>query len=254
MDFYGRTALIKAKDIKFSYRDSPNFQLQCCSFNASPSKLTCVIGGNGSGKSTLLKVLCGLVSPYAGSIHLNNILITEYTTRSLHRLVGWIDSSISLSLVENLYVNDHFAVSLLAAGKKIPLFYRYLDINSISEKSYFYRYLSALKDKQIANLSAGQRQNLTIALTFILSKKIILADEGTSNLDIYHSRQFFTTMQTIAENRSATVVVVTHDILLASEFADRLYFVKNGIVERIDCDKEHVGKRIKICKSIIINE
>lgn len=242
--------MIEAKDILFKYKKKSKFTLKCSSFIAKPSEITCIIGSNGGGKSTLLKVLGGLVNLKYGTINLEKKELNKYSIKGLHHLIGWIDASISLSLVENLFVKDHLALAFLAAGEKIPFFYRYLDISSNNK---LFKYLKDIKNNQIGKLSSGQRQNLTIVIAQLLRKKIILADESTSNLDIFHSKQFFITMKEISESNDSSIVIVTHDILLASEFADSLYYVKDGIVDKIDIDKKNTDDRIKICKSIIFD-
>jgi len=244
--------LINANNIKFAYNDSSNFKLDCSEFLAEPSKLTCIIGGNGSGKSTLLKIFGRKITPHKGSIYIDNKNINDYDFNKISDLIGWIDPSLSTSLVEELYVLDHYALTLYASGHKIPFFYRRL--KNIQKKNEFIPNQIILKQinnlilKKVGNLSAGQKQNLSITLASIMSKKILLSDESTSNLDVYYSQQFFETMKAIATENSSTIIIVTHDILLASEFSDALYFIDNGKVQKIDINNICIDERINNCK------
>jgi iron complex transport system ATP-binding protein len=246
--------MISVQNLEFSYDEKSNFTLRCDEFIAQPSKLTCVIGRNGSGKSTMLKLIGRILEPVRGTITLKGKNITAYTNKEIRELIGWIDSSMFNALVEELYVLDHLALALYLSNVKIPFFYRNIEFNNfLDTKSNSNNILNELLNSKIGNLSSGQRQNVTIALTSLAENKILLTDESTANLDIYYSRLFFKKMKKISKLNSSTVVIITHDILLAAEFGDEIYFIDEGNIYKINFEDDDITSRIKRCKSKIIS-
>jgi len=100
--------------------------------------------------------------------------------------------------------------------------------------------------RRVADLSAGERQKITIALANVSDRKLILADESTANLDIRNARLFFESMRRLVEEYQVTVVAVTHDILLAAEFADNIYVIETGTVSRMAIQPD-MGLDERIC-------
>ncbi|HUU16396.1 MAG TPA: ATP-binding cassette domain-containing protein [Sedimentisphaerales bacterium] len=227
--------MIIAQNLEYSYdTHRRDFKLECASFRAFPSEITCIIGSNGSGKTTLLKLLSGAVKPQSGSIMIAGETLIDLPKSKVLRVVGRIDAAASKSLVDELLVADHLALALATSGEPVPFFPRLLNSNNLPAQSRLGNELTSeikkLLYKRVAELSSGQKQTITIALAIMNERKVILADEGAVHLDVKNARRFFNNMRRIALQNALACVVVTHDLSLVAEFADRIYTLQKGRV------------------------
>lgn len=233
--------MILVNNIVFEYNNHTNsFKLRCPYFEALPSEMTCIVGSNGSGKTTFLKLLNGILKPKEGFIKIDGKNLSEISKNDLLNNTGWIDAAAVQSLVDELFVADHIAFVLKNSRAKIPFFHRFINLNNVPVKSFLGEELANQIDQifnmRIANLSSGQKQTVTIALTVLSAmnkRNIILADEGTANLDIINAENFFSTIKQIIINKNITCTIVTHDLYLTAKFSDKTYGLKSGSLEKI---------------------
>lgn len=227
--------MIIAQNLEYSY--ATGFKLECTSFRASPSEITCIVGSNGSGKTTLLKLLSGAITPQNGSIMIAGETLNDLPKREVLRVVGRIDATASKSLVDELFVVDHLALALSISGEPVPFFIRLLNSNNLPAQSRLGKELASEIKKllytRIGELSSGQKQTVTIALAVLNQRQVILADEGAAHLDVKNARRFFDNMRRTAIQNALACVVVTHDLLLVAEFADRIYTLDEGVVNEM---------------------
>ncbi len=214
------------------------FVLECDCFRAEPEALTCIIGLNGSGKSTLLRVLSGRLKPDAGDIWLDGTLLRMLTRYELKQRTVCIEPGDTEQMVQNLRVQDHVAAALRIGGQKLPFFHRGLRVRDAVSgfllPEWLEEALSRLAQKRIAELSSGEKQAVRLAMCLLQNRRVIFADESTANLDVKNASAFFWSLNRIARDREATVVVVTHDLALAAEFASALYIVGHHRVTPLD--------------------
>lgn len=219
---------------KYQHPASDGFTLECSHFIGKAGEITCIVGPNGGGKSTLLSILGSRLKPMSGCVTYRGLSIETYSQHVLAREIGWIDPGAFSCLVSELLVIDHLSLGLIAARENVPFFHRKLEIDNLHSRTRMPKSLAEemgqVSTKRIADLNAGARQSLAIALTIIGFRHVILADEGTATLDIKNARLFFESMRSLAQKHSVAVVAVTHDIILASKFGDRAYFVWGGEV------------------------
>ena len=187
--------------------------------------LVIINGASGCGKTTLLNILGGLDRPTSGEVCLDNVRIDNKNEKwwDAFRGAGLGFIYQDYNLLENMTVRENV---------QLPLTLRNLDeetrqnrINEIVDELGLNGYL----DKKAGKLSGGQKQRVAIARALVTGSKIILADEPTGNLDKQNSENVFKLLKKIAKNR--LVIVVTHDSLLASSYADRLIQIAYGVIE-----------------------
>lgn len=198
--------------------------------------LVVITGTSGCGKTTLLNILGGLDRPTDGEVRLNDIRIDDKDEK-------WWDSYRSsclgfiyqdFNLLENMTVKENIRLPLALQNMDEA------DINKSIINVSDELGLNELLDKQCSRLSGGQKQRVAIARAIIMGAKIILADEPTGNLDKANSDNVFKLLKDISQK--CLVVVVTHDVTLAVEYADRLISLSYGIVEEdkvINCNENN---------------
>ena len=184
--------------------------------------IVAIIGPSGTGKSTLLRMINGLEKPTSGKILVNDEDITAlgYNFTKLRRKIGMIFQS--FNLFNNLTVLDNLVVPQIDILK--------IDKNIAKNKA-----LEVLKkmgldthcDKMPNQLSGGQKQRVAIARSLVMDPEIILFDEPTSALDPGMVSEVENTIKWLSES-NITMVIVTHDMKLARDVANRIFYMDEG--------------------------
>ena len=192
-------------------------------------ELVSLMGPSGCGKSTLLNIIGGLLEADSGNISLGSF---NYGTKSPSRVVdvrregvGWIFQD--FHLVDRLNALDNVAFSL--------------ELSGISSAEAEERAKSALERVGLGDrmdfipdqLSGGQQQRVAVARAISGSRPLILADEPTGNLDVKSGEEVIKLFQDLCANDGLSVLMVTHDPLLAS-MADRMLLLKDGVTAASD--------------------
>ena len=192
-------------------------------------ELVSLMGPSGCGKSTLLNIIGGLLEADSGTISLENF---DYGTKSPNKVVdvrrkgvGWIFQD--FHLVDRLTALDNVIFSL--------------ELSGISSAEAENRARNALERVGLGDrmnfipdqLSGGQQQRVAVARAISGSRSLILADEPTGNLDVKSGEEIIHLFQDLCKNDGISVLMVTHDPLLAS-MADRMLLLKDGVTAASD--------------------
>lgn len=188
-----------------------------------------VVGTSGSGKSTLLNMLAGLEKPTKGEIIIGNKHIERFNENRLVRFrresVGFIFQSFNLlpamTAIENVALPLTFKG--ISKNSRLKMASKMLDLVG----------LSTHKKHKPNQLSGGQQQRVGIARALVVNPQIIFADEPTGNLDSHTSEEVMTLMKEIVRKKNQTMIMVTHDIRLAS-YADRIFHIIDGKIVKIE--------------------
>ena len=188
-------------------------------------QMIAIMGPSGSGKSTLLHVMGGIEPPTSGEIWIdgqNLAGLSDYELTLLRRRrIGFIFQS--FNLVPTLSVVDNVTLPLILDGKSqrdsIPRAMETLERVGMSHRL---RHLPS-------QLSGGEQQRVAIARALVINPSLVLADEPTGNLDSVRGRDITRLLRDVAHESQQTVVVVTHDVRVASQ-ADRLIVLLDGRV------------------------
>ena len=180
-----------------------------------------VVGPSGSGKSTLLGLLAGLDSPSTGQVLVDGIDITTLGEDELARLrgekIGFVFQFFhlvpSLTAFENILVPMEIANRRDAVARARQL----LDEVGLSDRGHHYP----------SQLSGGEQQRVAIARALANDPSIVLADEPTGNLDSETGRHIMELLLEVWRARRSTLVLVTHEIALAS-LADSRLVLQDG--------------------------
>jgi len=197
------------------------------SFDVPSRQFVAVMGPSGSGKSTLLGLIAGLDAPTSGSVSIDGQEITNLREDELAQLqkqkLGFIFQSYhlipTLTAFENVILPMELNGSLNGDASKRA---DYL-IESVG--------LTQRRNHYPVQLSGGEQQRVALARAFMMKPSVLLADEPTGNLDSQNGRDVLELLIRLNEEEGATLLLVTHDELLASHAQRRIVLRDGQIVE-----------------------
>ena len=180
-----------------------------------------IMGTSGSGKSTLLHMLGGLDKPSSGCVEINGRELSSMNDRELSVLrrdyIGFVFQK--FNLINELNVWENITLPVLLAGKK-P------DVEKINDLCDTLGIKDRI-DHTPLELSGGQQQRVAIARALANNPCLILCDEPTGNLDHQSSNEVVELLKKVHEKYQKTIVMVTHDINVASA-ADKILKMDDG--------------------------
>ncbi len=239
---------IEMKDLSIGYETDYGvfWAVKNISISISVGTSLCIVGESGSGKSTLGNAIAGLLPPYSiskGVLKIfDKIVICNEKTyyRDIHgKIVVRIPQNPLSSLNPFITINEVFLDAIKARYRNI----KEGEAREIIHSSLDYVELS----KEVLNryphqLSGGMAQRVIIALAIALNPKIIVADEPTSSLDAYLRGLIASLISRTVKEKNITLVMITHDILLASRVCDKIGVMYKGYLVEIGETMELIEK------------
>ena len=195
------------------------------SFTIQQGDFVAIVGPSGSGKTTLLGLLAGLDTPTRGTVVLDDSDLTRLSENDRARLrgekVGFVFQSFqlipTLTAQENVQVPLELRGTAGAAERAKEL----IDRVGLTGRGHHFP----------TQLSGGEQQRVAIARAFANSPKILFADEPTGNLDNATGHRIFELLQSVNSEGGSTIVLVTHDISLASRARRMIRLLDGAVVE-----------------------
>ncbi len=228
--------IIEIRDLSTGYSTKKEEKIIGAHLNGElhEGEFICLLGANGTGKSTLLKTLAGFQPAIHGDVIAQNILIKNYTPKELSKVV-------SVVLTDNTKLNNMNVYDVVSMGRSpYTGFWGHLkeSDHSIVEKCMQWVGIEDLKDRQMGQLSDGERQKVMIAKSIAQQTPIILLDEPTSYLDYPSKVSMMLMLHRLSKSKNKTILMSTHDIENALQIADKIWIldVDNGLVEGIPED------------------
>lgn len=214
--------MLEVKDISVSYGERA--VLREVSLTLRGGEIIVLLGANGAGKTTLIKALNGTLLLSAGAISLDGRNLSDMSRREISR-------NIAVVAQEN---ETRFPVTVL----EFVLSGRFVHGNAfgwetetdidLAQDALTECDLAGLESRLMNHLSGGERQRVVLARSLATGAKILLLDEPTANLDIAHQAMMFRLVRERCVHQKYSALVITHDLNLASEFADEIILLKNG--------------------------
>jgi putative ABC transport system ATP-binding protein len=196
-----------------------------------------IMGPSGSGKSTSMNLVGSLDVPTHGHIFLDQEDISQMTESELAQLrgkkIGFIFQS--FNLIPNLTVKENVMLPMMFQG--IDIYEREAIAQELLEKVD----LGDRADHYPNQISGGQMQRVAIARALANDPEVILADEPTGNLDTKTGIKVMEFLQKL-NDEGKTIIMVTHEPELAEEYADIVYWLRDGKIERVT--KKHDGFKV----------
>ena len=224
--------LLEARDIRGGY--GAEDVIKDISFNVRKGEFLGIIGPNGSGKSTLLRLLSRVLAPKKGSIKLESKDINRIHIKDFCKKVAFVS--------QDTQIDFPFTVGEIALMGRIPHMGRLqhetkMD-HSIADKSLSVTDAFHLKRKFINQLSAGERQRVIIAKALTQEPILLFLDEPTAHLDISHQVHILDLLKKLNREAGLTIIIVLHDLNLASEYCSRIMLLEGGKIFKDDRPEE----------------
>jgi len=192
-------------------------------------EMVALAGPNGAGKSTLLRVVSGVLPPTSGAVLWEGRNLLKMTARERARLIAVVPQA--------RHLPPMFTVrQAVALGRTAYL--SWLGTLGESDRAAVERALAQtdllpLADRLLGHLSGGEQQRVLLARALAQETPILLLDEPTTHLDLRHQANFLQLVRRQSRERQMAVLMVVHDLNLASNFADRLALFAEGKVVRV---------------------
>ena len=207
--------------IGYSHRGQETCVAEALDLALNAGEFICLLGPNGAGKSTLIRTLAGMQAPLSGSLKLQDQTFHSISPRERARMI-------SVVLTEALPVGMMDAYSLVALGRHpYSGWLGGLKQNDKERIASAFKAVGAegLEGRQIAELSDGERQKVSIARALAQEAQVMLLDEPTAFLDLPRRVELMTILRNLAHREQMGLLLSTHDLDLALRFADRLWMI-----------------------------
>ena len=230
---------IKIDDLEFGYSSTPVLQNVVLDLNGA--QFISIIGPNGVGKSTLIHCMNKVLKPTHGTVMINDTDVSEMKLKDVAKIVGYVPYTSSdtfpLSVVDTVLMGRSPHTGWRPKENDLEIVYNILKMLSIDH----------LADRPFNELSAGQHQKVMLARGLAQDPEILLLDEPTSNLDIRHQLEVTSILKELCEHRDMLIIMISHDINIASKFSDKIIMLKDGTIYAAGTPGEVITKE-NICE------
>ena len=198
--------------------------------------ITVLVGPSGGGKTSLLRLLNRLDDPVRGDILFDGIPIVEYAVSGLRRRVALVFQT---PVMFQGNVSDNLAVAAELGGGQDGRFDQSDQFHRRANQVMLLAELDpSLLERPGDELSVGQKQRVNLARALMTSPEVLLLDEPTSALDPETSRSLMKTIQRLSEDRRLIIVVATHRVEEAKDYAQHALVLREGrIVDSGDAER-----------------
>lgn len=214
--------MLDVKNLSVNYGDKPI--LRDISFSLESGKIIAILGANGAGKTTLLRALNNTLPIADGEILLNAKSIDDYSRREIAQQIAVVaqenETKFPVTVLEFVLAGRfaHGNSFGWETDTDLKIAFDCLKLCDLGEY-----------EKRLMNeLSGGERQRVLLARAFATQARILLLDEPTNNLDLSHQALLLKLVKERCQTCESSAIVITHDLNLASEFADKILLLKDG--------------------------
>lgn len=221
--------MIEIRELSFKYKGGANYSLKDINLKIKKGECILLCGKSGCGKSTLLKLINGIIPEFydgdiCGSVRVNGI--NTFTTE-IHELSKFVGSVFQNPKTQFYTTNttDEIAFGLENYG---------IDTEAINKRIIEVEKdlrLERLMNKNIFNLSGGEKQKIAIASTYALSPEIFVLDEPSSSLDIKSMKELSQTIENL-KAMGKTIIIAEHRLWYLKDIVDRAIYMEDGKIIR----------------------
>lgn len=211
---------LAVKDLCFNYHSAE--VLKDFFLDVGDGQIVSIVGPNGSGKSTLIKCIDRILLPSAGHITVDRRDVVKMDRIEMAKMIAYVPQN---SL--RVFPNTVFDVALM--GRRPHLGWK----AGAADEDKVWEVLQLLGIEGLAltpftELSGGQQQKVLIARALAQETGVILLDEPTSNLDIWHQIDVMEILRALVRKRDLTAIIAIHDLNMAARYSDRVMMMKKG--------------------------
>lgn len=240
-----RDIILSIKDADFTYRSERNrlaikHAIDHVSLDVKRGEMMAIVGKNGAGKSTLSKLICGFMKLDSGDIQFEGKSLKDNSIKEIADHIGYIMQNPN-QMISKVMIFDEVALGLRT--RNVPEEEIEKRVNDALKVCGIWQF----RKWPISALSYGQKKRVTIASILVLQPDIIILDEPTAGQDFKHYTEI---MQFLKElnNQGITVILITHDMHLMLEYAERSvvfadsHVVSDGTAANILTNREIIDK------------
>lgn len=214
--------MLSIKEISVKY--GPCEVLKDISFQLDEGEIIALLGPNGAGKTTLIKAVNGIVPVASGRILLDEQPLAAYSRRQVAARIAVVAQETETRFP--VTVLEFILAGRFARGTTFG--WETEEDMAAAERVLTECDLANYGSRLMNELSGGERQRVVLARALATEAKILLLDEPTANLDLAHQAMMFRLVRERCSTAGHSAIVITHDLNLAAEFADKLLLLKNG--------------------------
>ena len=222
-----RPVLLEAKALRFSYAGRQE-ALKGVSVRAGQGELLAIVGRNGAGKSTFSKLVCGFETQQSGSILFHGKDMAALSIKERADRIGYVMQNPN-QMISKVMIFDEVALGLRTRGVAEE------EVKRRVEETLKICGLWPFRNWPVSALSFGQKKRVTIASILVLEPEMILLDEPTAGQDYRHYTEIMEFLVAL-QRRGVTVAMITHDMHLMLEYAERaVVFSRGRVIADADC-------------------
>ena len=220
MEEKNQHTVLKTENLSIGYSSKKAQTIVTSNINIElhQGELIGLVGANGIGKSTLLRTLTKVQNPLNGTVLINDKSITDYNSNDLAK-------ALSLVLTEQMASKNLSVFELVALGRQ-PYTNWVGNLSSndliVVNKAMTQTNIEDLKHKKCFELSDGQLQKVMIARALAQDTDLIILDEPTTHLDMYHKAFVLKLLQNLVKETNKTILFSSHEIDLAIQLCDKI--------------------------------
>jgi iron complex transport system ATP-binding protein len=229
----GSEPRLGVEQVSYAYSPNPSqaplFTLEATSFQAKPGEIVAILGPNASGKSTLLQLIAGVLQPLSGRILLNGFVIHSLSPRTRAQRIAMVQQESRLLFPARAW--EFVLQGRHAHGRSLR--FESADDVVIAKNALAQVGAANLSGRWMDQISGGEKQRVILARALAQQPLLLLLDEPTLHLDIAAQVGLLDALRRLAAENRYTVVVVTHELNLAAEYADQIVLMQRGRCLRV---------------------
>ncbi len=212
--------LLSVKDLSFAYEKSQKNVLDNISLDIKRGEMLAIVGTNGAGKTTFSKVVCGFEKNNTGSISFDGQDFLDKSIKERADYVGYVLQNPN-QMISQVMIYDEVAFGL--RNRKVPEDEIAVKVEEVLKICGLWK----MRKWPVSALSFGQKKRVTIAAILAMGPEMIILDEPTAGQDYRHYTEIMEFLKKL-KDRGITIVMITHDMHLMLEYADRAVVFSHG--------------------------
>lgn len=210
--------ILRADRVAYTYNQTP--VIQDISIEVHPGEFIGLCGKNGSGKTTLLKCLGHILKP-EGKVSIDSINLDDMEARSRARIIGYVPQSIHGRITKSVF-------EAVLMGRKPYITWGVSSRDLQIVQNVLSRFgLIPFASRDMFEISGGERQKTLIARAIAQEPSILLLDEPTANLDLFHQLEVMEIIRSIIQEQKIAAIMAVHDLTLAMRYCNRILLIND---------------------------